>query len=130
MVIDTSALAAVLFDESDSRRFVQAFDSAPRTFMSSFTWFETAVVVSARKGQSGIRKLFELCSEIGVDVVPFDTGQSELAFDAWLRYGKGRHSAGLNLGDCSAYALSRTLHQPLLYKGEDFPRTDILSADP
>lgn len=126
MVIDTSVLAAVLFGEQETSRFVASLDSASRCFMSSFTWFETAVVVAARKGEWGIRKLHELCREIGVEYVPFDSGQAEVAFDSWLRYGKGRHTAGLNLGDCTSYALARTMHQPLLFKGEDFSNTDIL----
>lgn len=128
MVIDTSALAAVLFGESDAFRYTAALDSAPRCFISSFTWFEAAVVTAARKGEAGIRKLHELGSEIGIDCIPFDKGQAEISFDAWLRYGKGRHPAGLNIGDCASYALARTTNNPLLFKGRDFLKTDIPSC--
>jgi ribonuclease VapC len=128
MVIDTSALAAVLFGEKEAARYMAALEAVPRCFMSSFSWFETAVVVAARKGEAGIRKLHELSSEIGIEYIPFDKGQAEIAFDAWLRYGKGRHPAGLNIGDCAGYALARTTNKPLIYKGRDFQKTDIPPA--
>jgi ribonuclease VapC len=125
MVVDTSALAAVLFGEDDAHRYLNALIASPRCFMSSFTWYEAAVVIEARKGQDGIREFHELTAELDIAYIPFDAGQAEIALDAWRRYGKGRHPAGLNLGDCASYALARTLNDRLLYKGNDFTETDI-----
>jgi len=128
MVIDSSAFAAVLFGEADTEKYLDAMDFSTRCFSSSVTWFETAVVVAARKGRTGVQRFFELCMELELECIPFDKGQAEIAFDAWLRYGKGNHQAGLNLGDCASYALARTLNDRLLFKGEDFRATDIPPA--
>ncbi|MBU0937122.1 MAG: type II toxin-antitoxin system VapC family toxin [Spirochaetes bacterium] len=125
MVLDTSALAAILFGETKSSDFLEALASPQRLFMSALTKLELSIVVEARKGQAGTQALAELLAEAGVETVAFDSGQAELAFDAWRRYGKGRHPAGLNLGDCAAYALARQLDQKLLYKGNDFSQTDV-----
>lgn len=125
MVVDTSALIAVLFGEEDASRYLDSLVSAPRLFMSAFTWFETAAVVEARKGTAGLKRFMELAAELGVEIVPFDSGQAEIAFDAWRRYRKGVHPARLNLGDCSSYALARTMNSRLLYKGKDFAETDV-----
>jgi ribonuclease VapC len=102
-----------------------ALAAPERKFMSAFTRLEASIVVEARKGDTGTRALAELLATSGIDTVPFDAGQAELALDAWRRYGKGRHPAGLNLGDCVAYALARCTGEPLLYKCDDFSKTDI-----
>jgi ribonuclease VapC len=128
MVVDTSAISAILFGEAEGPVFLRALAGPERKFMSAFTRLEASIVVEARKGDAGTKALSELVAASGIDTVPFDTGQAELALDAWRRYGKGRHPAGLNLGDCAAYALSRFTCEPLLYKGEDFPLTDVVGA--
>jgi ribonuclease VapC len=125
MVVDTSAISAILFGEAEAKSFLEALSGPERVFMSAFTRLEASIVVEARKGEKGARALSELMATIGVDTIPFDAGQAELALDAWRRYGKGRHPAGLNLGDCSSYALARFIGEPLLYKGDDFSRTDV-----
>lgn len=128
MIIDTSAISAILFGEVEGPAFLRALASPERKFMSAFTRLETSIVVESRKGNTGAQALAELMATSGIDTVPFDSGQAELALDAWRRYGKGRHPAGLNLGDCAAYALSRFTGEPLLYKGDDFSRTDVVGA--
>jgi len=125
MVIDTSALVAVLLGEPEARAFAKVMAADPRRLLSAFTAFEAAAVMEARKGESGGRELDLLVYKVGMDIVPMDIGQAELARDAWRRYGKGRHPAGLNLGDCCAYALSKFTGEPLLFKGDDFPKTDV-----
>ncbi len=125
MVVDTSALSAILFGEDEGPVFLRSLAGPGSKFMSAFTRLEASIVVEARKGDAGARALDELLTASGVDTVPFDIGQAELALDAWLRYGKGRRPAGLNLGDCAAYALARSIGEPLLYKGEDLERTDV-----
>ena len=125
MVVDTSAILAILFGEAEGKSFLKALSGPERKFMSAFTRLEASIVVEARKGEAGTRALTELMTASGIDTVPFDAGQAELALDAWRRYGKGRHPAGLNLGDCVSYALARFTGEPLLYEGDDFSRTDI-----
>jgi len=125
MVVDTSAISAILYGEADGRSFLEALAGPERAFMSAFTRLEASIVVEARKGEAGTRALAELMATSGIDTIPFDAGQTELALDAWRRYGKGRHPAGLNLGDCASYALARLIGEPLLYKGDDFSRTDV-----
>lgn len=128
MVVDSSALIAILLGEPEADEFIEVLSRPERRFMSAFNWLETAIVIEARKGLEGDRLLNELTSGGGFEIMPFDTGQAEVALDAWRRFGKGRHPAGLNMGDCAAYALSRTLNQALLFKGADFPQTDVARA--
>jgi len=128
MIVDTSAISAILFGEAEAPSFLQALAGPERKFMSAFTRLEASIVVEARKGDTGTQALAELVATSGIDTVPFDTGQAELALDVWRRYGKGHHPAGLNLGDCAAYALARFTGESLLYKGEDFSKTDTVRA--
>ncbi|OHE67339.1 MAG: ribonuclease [Treponema sp. GWA1_62_8] len=125
MVVDSSAIVAILLGEDEGPDLLRHLDSAGRLFMSSFSWFETSVVIESKKGAEGSRLLNQFFSMFAFEFIPFDTGQAEIAMDAWRRYGKGRHKAGLNLGDCASYALARTLNRPLLFKGDDFPFTDV-----
>ena len=125
MVIDTSAISAILFGEAEEKSFLEVLAGPERKVMSAFTRLEASIVVEARKGEAGAHALAELMATSGIDILPFDAGQAELAIDAWRRYGKGRQPAGLNLGDCSSYALARFIGEPLLYKGEDFAKTDV-----
>lgn len=130
MVIDTSALAAILFDEADAPRHVEALAHANHLRMAAPTWLECLIVVQGRKGAAGVEALRELVQRLGVELVAFDAALAERAHSAWLRYGKGRHRAGLNMGDCYAYALASALDDVLLFKGDDFAATDILPAIP
>lgn len=128
MVIDSSALFAVLFGEPDAGDYIEALASPGRKFMSAVNKLETLIVVEARKGEAGTGALARLLTTAGMEVIPFDSSQAEIAMAAWRRYGKGRHPAGLNLGDCAAYALASTLNDPLLYKDGDFSKTDAAPA--
>jgi ribonuclease VapC len=128
MVIDTSALMAILMGEPDAERYAAALVAAPRLRMAAPTWLEAVVVATARRGPGGHAYLVELLQRLQVTVVAFDEVLADIAYAGWLRYGRGRHPAGLNFGDCIAYALARQLREPLLFKGEDFSRTDVLAA--
>jgi ribonuclease VapC len=125
LVIDSSALLAILFNEPEHTKFLDlVFDTEERR-ISSFSVLETGAVILSRKGSTG-RLIFDsLCDELSLQVVPFTAEHVRLARHAWERYGKGRHPAGLNLGDCCSYALARATGHPLLCKGNDFVKTDL-----
>ncbi len=128
MVIDTSALLAVLFGEPEAETFAHAIASDPKKLISAFSALEAGIVVEAKKGEPGGRELDLLLHRAGIDIVAMDARQYELARAAWRDYGKGRHPAGLNIGDCCSYALSVCSGEPLLFKGDDFTKTDIQPA--
>ncbi|MBK9116015.1 MAG: type II toxin-antitoxin system VapC family toxin [Betaproteobacteria bacterium] len=128
MVVDTSALLAILQDEPERHAIADAIERAEARRVSAANFVEASVVLDARHGAEGIRMLDRLLEIAAIDVVPVDVQQARLARDGWHRFGKGRHPAGLNFGDCFAYALAMSLREPLLYKGEDFARTDVASA--
>lgn len=131
MVVDTSAIVASLAGEPDAERYRDALKFASQLYMSSFNVFECRVVLNRRYGDEMIRELELLLVKLPVNVVPFDGEQAVLAFRAYRRFGKGGgHPAQLNLGDCCAYALAASLELPLLFKGEDFSRTDLTPAIP
>lgn len=125
MVIDTSAIAAILFNEPERARFNQQIGADDVRLISAATLVETAIVIEARKGKFGRSELDLFVYEAELDIVAFDAGQADLARLAWRTYGKGKHPAGLNLGDCFSYALSKATGEPLLFKGNDFSQTDI-----
>ena len=126
MVVDSSAVLAILFNEPERDMFSDALADAGVRLMSSVNALETAVVVSSRKGLYGAQEFDLLLHRAEFEVVPFTADHLRLARDAYERYGKGRHPAGLNLGDCCAYALARHTGESLLFKGGDFSRTDIV----
>jgi ribonuclease VapC len=128
MVIDTSALLAILQDEPERRKFNEAIEMADSRRMSAVTFVESSMVVESRFGAEGVRDLDRLIERAEVEIVPVDVQQARTAREAFARFGKGRHAAGLNFGDCFSYALARVLGEPLLFKGEDFGRTDVVPA--
>ncbi len=128
MVVDSSAVASVLLEEEDGDSFIRALSSPGRKFMSAVNRLEASVVLEARKGTAGAKGFARFMAACDIEVIPFDAGQAEIALDAWRRYGRGRHKASLNIGDCAAYALAKTLNEELLFKGGDFIHTDIESA--
>jgi ribonuclease VapC len=128
MVVDTSALMAIVLGEPDAERYAAVLSGAPHLLVAAPTWLEAAIVAQARLGPAGHALLTELLDGLQVILVPFDEGLARLAHDGWLRFGRGRHPAGLNLGDCFAYALAKQCGEPLIFKGEDFPRTDVVAA--
>lgn len=128
MVVDSSALLVILFGEPEADSFIEVLSAPDRKFMSAVNKLEAGIVVEARKGPAGAVALVKLLAASGIEIIPFDSGQAGTSMAAWRRYGRGRHPAGLNLGDCAAYALASTLNEPLLFKGEDFSKTDIAPA--
>ncbi len=125
MVLDTSALLALLLDEPEAEGFRAALEDDTTRLVSAATLVETALVIETRKGEAGGRELDWLIHRAEILVVPVDADQVSEARRAYRRYGRGRHAAGLNFGDLFAYALARTSGEPLLFKGDDFVRTDI-----
>jgi ribonuclease VapC len=125
MVLDTSVLLAMLLDEPEAEAFRGALEDDPTRLLSSATLLETAVVIEARKGEAAGRELDLFIHKAEITVVPVESDQVLEARRAWRRFGKGRHPAGLNFGDVFAYALARTAGEPLLFKGDEFARTDI-----
>lgn len=128
MVVDTSALLAILLDEPERRAFTEAIEAAASCSVSVATVLETTMVVQSRFGADGVEHLDQLLETAGFELVLVDAPQLRLARQAFSRYGKGRDPAGLNYGDCFAYALARSLDEPLLFKGDDFSRTDVVPA--
>ena len=129
MVIDASALLAVLFGEPEADPVARSIASDPRRISSAFTVLEAAIVAEARKGESGGRELDLLLHRIALESVPLTASHMEVARDAWRRFGKGKHPASLTIGDCCAYALSRISGEPLLFKGDDFAGTDVARVE-
>lgn len=125
MVIDTSALLAVLQREPERRIFIEAVESADLARMSVASFVETSIVIESRYGSEGLRDLDRFISRANIELIPVDTEQGQLARSAFSRFGKGRHHAGLNYGDCFSYAAATSLGEPLLCKGDDFIHTDV-----
>ncbi len=126
-VVDTSAVLAVLFDEPLRQAVERKLIDEP-CGMAAATRVELGIVVEARNGPAGVQLLEELLARVDMAVLPVDAAVAQEAVVAWRRFGKGRHPAGLNLGDTFAYGLARTLGRPLLFVGDDFARTDITPA--
>ena len=125
MIIDTSALISILIGEPEAELFALAIARAPRRLVSVFTALETSIVIEAKKGESGGREVDLLIDRAKIEIVSLTVEQLEMARSAWRKYGKGRHSAGPNIGDCCPYALAKCAGEPLLFKGGDFSQTDI-----
>ena len=128
MIVDSSALVAILFREPDARALADAMEAAPSRAVAAPTLVETAIVVEGRGGPAMGAELDALLRAMRAEIVPFTAEHARLAMEGWRRYGRGRHPAGLNLGDCFAYALAAERDAPLLFKGEDFRRTDVKAA--
>jgi len=125
MVLDTSAVVAVLFDEPERDEFVRRIATASRRLISAGTLIESSIIVESRRGEVAGRELDLFLHRADVRTVAVDEEQALLARAAWRRYGKGRHPAGLNFGDLFAYALARASGEDLLFKGDDFTKTDL-----
>ena len=128
MIVDTSALIAILHDEPDAAAFGAALTEAAAVTMSAATLVELTLVAEGRGGRPMGDRVNRLLASAKVEVVPFTAEHAALAAEGWRRYGKGRHPAGLNLGDCFAYALAQSRNEPLLFKGTDFAQTDVKAA--
>ena len=124
MVVDTSALLAVLLKESDGNRLSEIIVDS-RCSMSAATYFETGIVADRQRERKFGERLDELIRELAIEIVPFSLQQANIAREAYRRFGKGRHPARLNMGDCFAYALAKSRGEPLLFKIGDFALTDV-----
>ena len=125
MVIDTSALVAIFLAEPERRKFLDLIIAAETRLISAANALETGIVLEARRGEAAGREFDLFVVRANLQVVPVDGEQVEIARSAWRKYGKGRHPATLNFGDCFAYALAKSSGEPLLAKGSDFAATDI-----
>jgi len=114
--------------ESEAQRIAAALESEPNRLISAATLVEAGIVIESRYGPAGARELDLLVAKAGLIVESVTAEQADIAREAWRRYGKGRHSACLNYGGCFSYALAKIKGEPLLFKGEDFPHTDITAA--
>ncbi len=125
MVIDSSALVAMLTNEAEAHVMAEVLAADPKRLVGAVSVLETGIVMESRFGSAGGRELDLLLHRCQIDIVSLSPEQVELAREAYRKFGKGRHPAGLNLGDCATYALSRSTGEPLLFKGIDFPQTDL-----
>ena len=128
MIIDTSALVAVLDQELEAERIVRTLASAPERILSAANLVEVGIVMQARRGDDGARDLDLLLAKLRVDIAVVTANQADIARKAFRRYGRGRHAANLNFGDCFADALAKDTSAPLLFKGDDFGQTDVMVA--
>lgn len=125
MIIDSSAILAVLFDEPDAAVYASAIASASSCRISAANYVETAVVVESQSPAAGGRQFDTFMRRAGIAIGPVTEEQALLARQAYADFGKGRHPAGLNFEDCFSYALAKAVREPLLFKGNDFSRTDV-----
>ncbi len=129
MILDTSALVAILQGQPERRRFIESIEAADSRRMSVASFVETSIVIEARYGREGLGDLDRFTARAGIEIMPLDVEQGQVARAAFSRFGKGRHRAALNYGDCFSYALAMVLGEPLLCKGDDFQYTDVPLAE-
>jgi ribonuclease VapC len=128
MILDTSAILAILFGESDAEIYARAIAEAESRRISAANFVEAAIVVEAQTAEIGSRQFDAFFRRAAIAIEPLTEEQAHIARQAYADFGKGRHPAALNLGDCFAYALSKAAGEPLLFKGRDFHRTDVIPA--
>ena len=125
MVIDTSAIIAILLSEPERDRFIRLIGSSRARLFSAASMVEASLVIESRKGQAGRSDLDFFVRDGGLEIVPVTEAQAQIARTAFRLFGKGRHSARLNFGDCFSYALAKASNEPLLFKGQEFSQTDL-----
>ena len=130
MIVDTSVVIAIIFGESDADVLARAISMAPSCRLSAGSFLEASILAESRSGDKGIRLLDSFLQESRAIIEPVTEEQGLLARQGYSDFGTGRHAAGLNFGDCFAYALAKATGEPLLFKGEDFRKTDIIPALP
>jgi ribonuclease VapC len=128
MIVDSSAIVAILRTEPEASTFLQIVESAKKCSISGVSYVEAAVVIDSGRDPVASRRFDDFFREAQITVEPVTLRQAQLAREAYRDFGKGRHRAGLNLGDCFAYALAKEANEPLLFKGDDFCHTDVKSA--
>lgn len=125
MVVDSSVLIAILLGEPEAGHYAKLLANTKEVYISAVSIVESSMVIEYKRGEQGAKEYDELLNVISPTIVAFDSQQAELARTAWRQYGKGRHPAKLNFGDCCSYALAKYLNKPLLFKGDDFSKTDL-----
>jgi ribonuclease VapC len=128
VIIDTSAIVAILFNEDDADAYARAITRADSRRVSAATFVEAAIAVAAQTKNAGGSQLDAFFRRAGITIEPVTEEQAHIARQAFTDFGKGRHAAGLNYGDCFSYALAKSAGEPLLFKGKDFTKTDVLVA--
>lgn len=128
MIVDASALIAILFQEPEAERIATALAKGENRAMAAPSFLEASILLQSRRGDEAVRSLDLLIARFSIEITPFSADHARLARAAFKRFGKGRHKAALNFGDCIAYALARHAGEPLLFKGTDFSQTDVLIA--
>ena len=128
MIIDTSALVAILEQEPEAERIARTLVVTSERMLSAANLLEVGIVMQVRRGDDGARDLDLLLAKLKVEIIPFTARQTDIARKAFRHYGRGRHAAGLNFGDCFAYALAKDQSAALLFKGDDFAQTDVMAA--
>jgi len=129
MIVDSSVIIAILRNEADAAAISAALQDAPVCRVSAVNYVEAAVVTDSNRNPVLSRRFDDLLRDVGMRVEPVTLRQAEIARAAYRDFSKGRHKAGLNLGDCFAYALAKEMDEPLLFKGNDFARTDVERAE-
>jgi ribonuclease VapC len=129
MIIDTSAIIAVLFNEEDAKVYAHLIAQSDTRRISAATFVETAIVVETQTKTSGSRQLDAFLRQAEIAIEPVTEEHAHIARQAFIDFGKGRHPAGLNYGDCFSYALAKATGEPLLFKGKDFSKTDLAAAE-
>jgi ribonuclease VapC len=128
IVVDTSAIVAILKEEAEGAGFAVTIGEADSCLLSAVSLFEASMLMIGASRPELAQPLDRLIRELAIEIVPFDEDLARVSRAAFIRFGKGRHPAGLNFGDCVSYALARSRGLPLLYKGGDFTKTDVVSA--
>lgn len=128
MVVDTSAAVAIIAEEPDANLFADTIEAFDERRMSAVSILEVNIVVANRFGSADLARVEQFLTRASIRSIPFDAECEKVATAAFVRFGKGRHAAALNFGDCAAYALAQVLNEPLLFKGNDFSKTDVKIA--
>jgi ribonuclease VapC len=128
IVVDSSVVVAVVREERESAQLLDILDQTPQSLMSVVSYVETNMVIAGRRADADLRQVGILIKALGIEIVPVTLDQGETAVASFIKFGKGRHRARLNLADCFSYALAKTRELPLLFKGDDFLNTDVIPA--
>jgi ribonuclease VapC len=128
IVVDSSVVVAILREEADSAQLLDVLDRTPRSLMSVVSYVETNMVIAGRRADADLRQVEALIKALGIETIPVSLEQGATAVASFMKFGKGRHRARLNLADCFSYALAKSRELPLLFKGDDFLNTDIVPA--
>jgi ribonuclease VapC len=129
MIIDTSAIVAILFNEDDAKAYADLIAQSDTRRMSAATFVEAAIVVETQTKAGGSRQFDAFLRQADIVIEPVTGEHAHIARQAFIDFGKGRHPAGLNYGDCFSYALAKATGEPLLFKGKDFSKTDLVAAE-